>query len=59
MRIKYLRDCNLFPDVENLLKIERKYGDSLSLEDLLGVVEPKKKKKVNAQGDDVTVAGTT
>ena len=38
-----VRDFNLFPKVEKLLNLERKYGDSLSHEDLYGV--PKKKKR--------------
>jgi hypothetical protein len=44
-RIKYLRDYNLFATSERLLALERKYGDSLSNEDLYGVKDKVKKKK--------------
>jgi hypothetical protein len=35
-RMSLVRDFNLFPIVEKLLNLERKYGDSLSHEDLYG-----------------------
>jgi len=35
-RANLVRDFNLYPSVENLLALERKYGDSLSLFDLTG-----------------------
>lgn len=35
-RASLVRDFNLYPSVENLLALERKYGDSLSLFDLTG-----------------------
>ena len=39
-----IRDFNLFPIVEKLLILERKYGDAISFEDLTGHPKPKKKK---------------
>jgi hypothetical protein len=45
-RIKFVADFSLFPHVDRLLNLERKYGDSLYHEDLYGV-PAKKKKKVN------------
>jgi hypothetical protein len=36
-RASLVRDFNLFPITENLLTLERKYGDSLSYEDLNGL----------------------
>lgn len=35
-RMNLVRDFNLFPNVTNLLTLERKYGDSLIYEDLNG-----------------------
>ena len=35
-RVSLVRDFNLFPITVNLLTLERKYGDSLSEEDLSG-----------------------
>lgn len=35
-RMSMVRDFNLFPETQNLLILERKYGDSLSFEDLHG-----------------------
>lgn len=53
-----MRDFNLFPSAENLLILERKYGDSLSFFDMNGV-KPKKKRRVKQDGvsvaDDKTV----
>jgi hypothetical protein len=43
-----VRDFDLYPSAENLLTLERKYGDSLSLYDLTGQ-KPKKARK--RQGD--------
>ena len=37
--------CELFPDAESLLLLERKYGDILSKEDMTGIPKPKKKGK--------------
>jgi hypothetical protein len=35
-RASLIRDFNLFANTENLLTLERKYGDSLHFEDLNG-----------------------
>lgn len=35
-RALYLRNFDLFPDVVSLLTFERKYGDSISHEDIHG-----------------------
>ena len=35
-RLALVRDFNLFPSVDSLLNLERKYGDSISYEDLSG-----------------------
>lgn len=35
-RASLIRDFNLFSNTENLLTLERKYGDSLNFEDLNG-----------------------
>jgi len=43
-RANLVRDFNLFPQLVNLLTLERKYGDSLSYEDLNGHKQKKKKK---------------
>ena len=37
--------CDLFPDAESLLLMERKYGDIISKEDMTGIPKPKKKRK--------------
>jgi len=50
-RSNLVRDFNLYPSVENLLALERKYGDSLSLYDLTGQ-KPKKIRKSRAGGTD-------
>jgi hypothetical protein len=42
-RMTLVRDFNLFPMPDKLLNLERKYGDSLSHEDLYG--EPQKPKR--------------
>jgi len=44
-RIREVKEFNLFPVVDRLLDLERKYGDSLDHEDLYGVPAPPKKKK--------------
>ena len=36
-RIQLVRDFNLFPGTDKLVTLERKYGDSLNHEDLMGV----------------------
>ena len=43
-RQSLVRDFNLYPTAQNLLTLERKYGDSLTLFDLNGV-KPKKARK--------------
>jgi hypothetical protein len=50
-RMTLVRDFDLFPIVERLLNLERKYGDSLSFEDLNG--SPQKKKRKQQQMDDM------
>ena len=35
-RANLIKEFNLFPETENLLTLERKYGDSLNFEDLNG-----------------------
>lgn len=49
-RLNLVRDFNLFPTSENLLILERKYGDSLTYLDLYGVKQ-KKKKRVKVDGE--------
>jgi hypothetical protein len=49
-RMNLVRDFDLFPVVERLLNLERKYGDSLSFEDLNGS-PPKKKRRSLETGD--------
>jgi len=49
-RMTLVRDFDLFPIVERLLNLERKYGDSLSFEDLYGS-PPKKKRRQQVEGD--------
>lgn len=44
-RIKYLRDYDLFPETNRLLSLERKYGDSLTYEDIWGEPERSKRQK--------------
>ncbi len=44
-RMTLVRDFNLFPMTERLLNLERKYGDSLSHEDLYGVPQKPKKRR--------------
>ena len=44
-RATLVRDFNLFPNVPNLLTLERKYGDSLNQYDINGVKKKKRKKK--------------
>jgi hypothetical protein len=48
-----VRDFNLFPQTDRLLNLERKYGDSLSHEDLYGV--PAKPKRRRAADDTASV----
>ncbi len=43
-RLSMVTDFNLFPSTENLLVLERKYGDSLSYFDI-NASKPKKKRR--------------
>ena len=56
-RASLVRDFNLYPCTENLLTLERKYGDSLNHEDLYGF-KLRRKKKTTKSGD-VIGAGQT
>ena len=49
-RLSLVRDFNLFPTSENLLVLERKYGDSLTYLDLYGVKQ-KKIKRAKIEGE--------
>ena len=53
-RMSLVRDFNLFPQTDRLLNLERKYGDSLSHEDLYGVPQKPKRKR---QPDDTFSVG--
>lgn len=44
-RMTLVRDFDLFPTPERLLNLERKYGDSLSHEDLYGITAKSKKRR--------------
>lgn len=44
-RIKYLKDYGLFPALNMLLSLERKYGDSLSHKDLYGIAQKSKRRR--------------
>jgi hypothetical protein len=43
-RMSLVRDFNLFPCTQNLLTLERKYGDSLNFEDLNGFKQKKRRR---------------
>ena len=52
-----LRNFNIYPAVDSILNLERKYGDAINKEDLFGFKEKKKRKKKtgknnNGGGDD-------
>ena len=49
-RMTLVRDFDLFPLPERLLNLERKYGDSLSHEDLYGMPPNSKKKRSREEG---------
>jgi hypothetical protein len=49
-RMTLVRDFDLFPLPERLLNLERKYGDSLSHEDLYGMPPKSKKKRSMEEG---------
>ena len=55
-RASLVRDFNLYPITENLLTLERKYGDSLNFEDLHGYKQ--RKRRVRKPGLD-TAGGFT
>ena len=57
-RASLVRDFNLFPITENLLTLERKYGDSLNFEDLHGYKQRKKRARKLA-GGETGMAGFT
>ena len=57
-RASLVRDFNLFPITENLLTLERKYGDSLNHEDLYGFKQ-RRKRKAKMQGDSTIMGGQT
>lgn len=58
-RMTLVRDFNLFPLPDRLLNLERKYGDSLSHEDLYGVPQPPKRRRQNDETLSVTFADDT
>ena len=45
-----VRDFDLYPSAENLLTLERKYGDSLTLFDLTGQKPKKARKRQHGTG---------
>jgi hypothetical protein len=49
-----LRNFDIYPAVDRLLTLERKYGDAINKEDLFGFKEKKKRKRKAAKtmGDD-------
>lgn len=57
-RASLVRDFNLFPITENLLTLERKYGDSLNFEDLHGYKQRKKRVRKLAAGETGTAGFT-
>jgi hypothetical protein len=58
-RLSLIRDFNLFPITEKLLTLERKYGDSLNIEDLTGKPgKLKKKKTTDGEGGTALTGGT-
>ena len=56
-RISLVRDFNLFPIPQNLLTLERKYGDSLNFEDINGFRQ--KKRKRTRERDSIIDDGMT
>ena len=58
-RASLVRDFNLFPNTENLLTLERKYGDSLNHEDLYGFKQRRKRKAKLAGDSTILGAGQT
>ena len=59
-RLKHIKEFNLCPSLEDLLLLERKYGEALTEEDITGV--PKKPKVTvvaNAEGENETAPAKT
>lgn len=54
-----VRDFNLFPVPERLLNLERKYGDSLSYEDLYGIKSKPRRKRLGDETLSVNFADDT
>ena len=54
-----VRDFNLFPQTDKLLNLERKYGDSLSYEDLYGLKSKPKRKRMGDETLSVNFADDT
>lgn len=57
-RLSLVRDFDLFPDIQNLLNFERKYGDSITYEDINGV-KKRRRRKVKKVGDGDVAEGVT
>lgn len=57
-RASLVRDFNLYPITENLLTLERKYGDALNHEDLYGFKQ-RRKKKARIAGESTIHGGLT
>lgn len=56
-RLSLVRDFNLFPNLETLLTLERKYGDSLNYEDMHGKPGKQRKKiAVGAENNTMSMA---
>jgi len=49
-RAALIRDFNLYPETDNLLTLERKYGDSLGHEDLYGFKQRRKRRMISQDG---------
>ena len=56
-RAGLVRDFNLFPITENLLTLERKYGDALNHEDLYGFKQRRKRRM--RQTGEMSIGGAT
>lgn len=59
-RANLLKDFDLFPDPQNLLTFERKYGDAINYEDINGAPKrlKKKRKRTAETSTDQGTAGT-
>jgi hypothetical protein len=57
-RLSIVRDFDLFPDTKNLLNFERKYGDSITYEDINGV-KKRRRKRAKKGGDADVGEGVT